>query len=258
MSDLLLTTEGGVAYLTLNRPAQRNALSAALWQSLAKVIGEADKSSAHKVIVLSGAAGHFAAGADIGEFADTFATPERAAAYGEKVAAAMEAVASCRKPVIAQIEGACVGGGCGLALACDIRIAADSARLGITPGKLGLAYSLADTKRLTDAVGYSQAKMMLFTGRLMVANEALAIGLVDRVVEAAALAETVRAVAGEIASASQVSARITKATIRLIASGVAADTDETLSWYVEAASSADFAEGRAAFMEKRKPRFPVR
>jgi enoyl-CoA hydratase/carnithine racemase len=168
----------------------------------------------------------------------------------------MSAVADCPKPVIAQIEGACVGGGCGLALACDIRIGADTLRMGITPGKLGLAYSLEDTKRLSDAVGLSAAKLILFTGRLFKAAEALSLGLVDMVVPAHDLPGHVTALAQEIAAASQVSARITKATLALIAAGASRDTAQTLAWYRQAAGSADLAEGRRAFLEKRKPVFP--
>jgi len=257
VSPLLLTIDGPLARLTLNRPAQRNALSAAMWSAIPGLIAQAVATPGVKILILAGAGGHFAAGADISEFAETYATPENAAAYGETVAAAMQAVASCPKPVIARIEGACVGGGCGLALACDIRIAASNIRMGITPGKLGLAYSLGDTKRLVDAVGFSNARLILYTGRLVQAEEARAMGLVDRVVDSAELDGAVTALALEIAATSQVSVRITKATLALIAAGTVQDTDETRGWYIEAAASPDFAEGRRAFLEKRAPTFPV-
>jgi enoyl-CoA hydratase/carnithine racemase len=257
VTQLLLTVDGPIARLTLNRPAQRNALSASMWSAIPGLISQAAETPGVKILILAGAGGHFAAGADIGEFAETYATPENAAAYGEKVAAAMQAVASCPKPVIAQIEGACVGGGCGLALACDIRIAASNIRMGITPGKLGLAYSLGDTKRLVDAVGFSNARLILYTGRLVHAEEARAMGLVDRVVDVAELASTVTSLALEIAATSQVSVRITKATLALIAAGTVQDTDETRAWYLQAAASPDLAEGRSAFLAKRAPNFPV-
>jgi len=254
---LLLTVDGPIARLTLNRPAQRNALSAAMWSAIPGLIAQAVATPGVKILILSGAGGHFAAGADISEFAEAYATPENAAAYGEKVAAAMQAVASCPKPVLAQIEGACVGGGCGLALACDIRIAAGNIRMGITPGKLGLAYSLGDTKRLVDAVGFSNARLILYTGRLVQAEEARAMGLIDRIVDAPDLATHVTSLALEIAATSQVSVRITKATLALIASGTMDDTEETRMWYLEAAASPDLAEGRRAFLEKRAPNFPM-
>jgi enoyl-CoA hydratase/carnithine racemase len=249
---------GDVAWLTLNRPAKRNAITLAMWQSLPALMAEIAATPSAKLAVIAGAGGHFAAGADISEFSQTFATPDSIAGFAASMGAAMESVATCPKPVIAQIEGACVGGGCGLALACDIRIAATGAKLGITPGKLGLAYTLADTKRLSDAVGFSQAKILLYTGRLVSAEEALALGLVDQVVPADALADTVRLLANEIAAASQTSSRITKATLALIAGGAVCDTAQTQGWFSEAAAGPDLTEGRAAFLAKRPPKFPMR
>jgi len=253
-----LDFEGDVARLTLDRPAKRNAITLAMWQALPALMAEIAATPAAKLVVIAGAGGHFAAGADISEFSQTFATPESVAGFADSMGAAMESVATCPKPVIAQIAGACVGGGCGLALACDIRIAASGARLGITPGKLGLAYTLGDTKRLSDAVGFSQAKILLYTGRLVSAETALALGLVDQVVPPDALAEVVLGLAQEIAGASQTSARITKATLALIAGGVTADTPQTREWFSQAAAGPDLAEGRAAFLAKRPPHFPVR
>jgi enoyl-CoA hydratase/carnithine racemase len=247
-----------VAFLTLDRPAQRNAITMDMWRALPGVMAGMSADPQAKIVILAGAGGHFAAGADIGEFEAAFSTAERAADYGALLRGAMQAVADCPKPVIAQIEGACIGGGCGLALACDLRIAADTARLGITPAKLGLAYSLEDTKRLTDAVGLSKARMMLFTGQLLNGAQALAFGLVDQLAASADLAGIVHALARDIADASQVSVRMTKRIVALIAQGAAHDTEETRRLFADAATGADVAEGRRAFLEKRKPRFPTR
>ena len=255
---LRLDLDGGVALLTLNRPEKRNALNKAMWEALPQAVHAVAAEERAKVLVLTGAAGHFAAGADISEFETVYATRDSAQAYFATVARGMEAVAGLAKPVIAQIAGACVGGGMGLALCCDLRLAADDAKLGITPGKLGLMYSLADTKRLVDAVGASSAKDMLMTGRLLAAQEAHAIKLVDEVHPAADLARAVADKADAVAKASQWSARKTKAIISLILQGVAADTPQTEAWLLDAVEGADFIEGRDAFLAKRPPVFPFR
>ena len=254
---ITLHQQGDLARLTLDRPERRNALTVAMWRALPGLIADCVASPA-KIVILSGAGGHFAAGADLAEFADTYRTPESAGEFAGIMGAAMEALATCPKPVIAQITGACIGGGCGLALACDIRLASSDARLGLSPGKLGLAYTLADTKRLSDAVGLSRARMLLYTGRIVTAEEALRFGLVDEVAERDALPARVLSLAQDIAASSQVSVRIAKATLLRIANGTDADTDETSGWYRNAMAGADFAEGRAAFLEKRTAKFPTR
>jgi len=158
----------------------------------------------------------------------------------------------------AMIEGACVGGGLGLALACDLRIAAADAWLALTPAKLGLVYSLPDTRRLVQAVGLSRAKDILFTGRLIAAEEALVIGLVDALYAPEALEAAVAEKTAQIAAASQWTARRAKAIVGLIADGETRDTDETARWLIEAVEGEDFSEGRNAFLSKRKPEFPFR
>lgn len=256
--SLTVTVANDVATLTLNRPEKRNALTQAMWRALPDAIAAVEADPAVKVLVLTGAGGCFAAGADIGEFKTVYATRDSAAAYAVEIAAAMEAVAHLSKPSIAAIPGACVGGGLGLALACDLRMAADDAKLGITPGKLGLMYSLGDTRRLVEAVGASAAKDILFTGRILKAADALGLRLVDAVVEPDALASAVADKAAAIASASQWSARRTKAVVRLILDGAVEDTDQTRTWFLDGLEGEDFAEGRDAFLAKRSPVFPYR
>jgi enoyl-CoA hydratase/carnithine racemase len=153
------------------------------------------------------------------------------------------------------ISGACVGGGCGLALGCDIRIADRTAKLGITPAKLGLAYSVADTKRLVDAVGFAHATDLLFSGRLVGAEEAQRLGLVSRVVEPAALESETLEVARAAAANAASSLRSIKAALRAIRAGRSADDDATRQVFADAFQGADFAEGLAAYFERRKPRF---
>jgi enoyl-CoA hydratase/carnithine racemase len=255
--DLRLDLHGDHAELTINRPAKRNAITLAMWLALPNAAA-AFAASPAKVLVLRGAEGHFAAGADIGEFETTYATRESAAAYGAAVAGGVSAIANLAKPTLALIEGACVGGGLAIALACDLRLAADNARLAITPAKLGLSYSLEDTKRLVDVVGPSAAKDILFTGRLVVADEALRLGLLDAVHPAEVLGAAVRTKAAAIATASQHSVRGIKATVAMILSGRTKDDEATRAAFVASTEGPDFQEGRAAFLEKRSPVFPVR
>mgnify|MGYP001585851135 CR=1 FL=1 len=255
---ITLNIADDVATLTLNRPEKRNALTQAMWKALPEAAAVVEQDAAAKVLVLTGAGGHFAAGADISEFEVVYATRDSAAAYAVEIAAGMEAIAHLTKPTIAAIPGACVGGGLGLALCCDLRLAADHAKLGITPGKLGLMYSLGDTRRLVEAVGPSAAKDILFTGRILTANEALSIRLIDAAVSADTFATTVAEKAAAIAAASQWSARRTKAVVRLILDGQTQDDDTTRGWFLDGLEGDDFREGRDAFLQKRTPAFPYR
>ncbi|WP_397415902.1 enoyl-CoA hydratase/isomerase family protein [Phenylobacterium sp.] len=259
MSDavegLNLTISGDAATLTLNRPERRNALNQAMWRGLPAVLDQA-RAARVKVLVVTGAGGAFAAGADISEFEAVYATRASAAAYFGEIGASMDALAAFEAPTIARIEGACVGGGLGLALCCDLRIASANAKLGITPAKLGLMYPLSDTRRLVEAVGPSRAKDILYTGRILPADEALSIGLVDAVTGDvdAAVEEKTRA----IAAASQWSARATKRVIRRLLDGQTADDADTEGWMLDAVEGQDFLEGRDAFLAKREALFPFR
>ena len=256
--NVVLECAGDIATITLSQPKKRNALGERMWAQLSACVTAANADETVKVIVIRGAGEHFAAGADIGEFEEVYRTRERAAGYASTVANAVEAVGTAVKPAIAQIRGACLGGGVAIALACDIRIAAGSARFGITPARLGLVYSLNDTKRLVDAVGAAKAKDMLFTGRIIDAPDAATIGLIDELVDDDTLERTVQEKCAAIAAASQWSTRRTKQIVRLILSGTARDTEETRAWFLEAVEQPDFIEGRDAFLAKRKPNFPFR
>src|ERR1700744_5564661 len=145
-SALVLDLAGDIATLPLNRPERRNALNAAMWQALPEACTAVEASPA-KLLILRGAGGHFAAGADISEFDQVYADRTAAGVYADGVHDAVDALARLDRPVLAHIEGFCVGAGSALALACDIRLAADNAKFGITPAKLGLMYNLVDTKR---------------------------------------------------------------------------------------------------------------
>lgn len=250
-----LEVRGAVAHLTLNRPDKRNALNAAMWEAIPVLLERALTHDAVRLLVVSGAGGSFAAGADISEFEEVYATPERAEAYSRSIARALDGLAAFPRPTLAMIEGACVGGGCGLALACDLRFAAEGSRFGITPGKLGLVYTLNDTARLVRAVGVPTAKDMLFSGRLLDAGEALAAGLINRLVPVDRLTGEVETYANMLAATSPNSAKVTKRLIALVEAGQSEDDDATRALFLEAFSSADFQEGYRAFLEKRSPEF---
>jgi enoyl-CoA hydratase/carnithine racemase len=171
----VLVRRGGdaaIAEIVLNRPGKRNALGVASWRALVNACAGLAADPAVRVAVVRGAPPAFSAGADIAEFGEVFRDAAAATAYNDLVQAALGAVERLEIPTIAMVAGDCVGGGCGLALACDLRFAAEGARFGITPARLGLAYTLADTRRLVDLVGPARAKDILFSARLLDAGEA--------------------------------------------------------------------------------------
>jgi enoyl-CoA hydratase/carnithine racemase len=243
--------------LVINRPAKRNAITVAMWAAIPALIDQAANDPDVKLVFVRGAQGVFAAGADIAEMPTVYATAQAALANDTKIQGAMAAIENCPKPTIALIEGACVGGGCGIALACDMRIGAVGSRYGVTPAKLGLVYGAADTRRLVQAVGLSKAKDILFTGRLLEAEEALDVGLIDHLVPASDLDALAGGYAAKIAAASQFSIRGQKQILAMLRGG-ADDAPESRALFGASFEGEDFKEGFAAFKQKRPPQFPVR
>ena len=186
MSDeMLVERDDGIAIVVLNKPGSHNAISLRMYKRIPEVFDALDADSAVKVVVVRGAGTRsFASGADISEFEEVRGSAAAAKAYNEHVANAEHALKRFTKPTIAMVHGYCIGGGCGLALACDLRFADERSRFGITPAKLGLVYSLESTKRLVDVVGPSRAKWILFSGQHVYADDALRLGLVDDLVPA--------------------------------------------------------------------------
>lgn len=247
---LSLTVEPPFARLRIDRAAKRNAFTQNMWEALPGLVAEAVAAPGVRVVLLESATpGIFCAGADISELLDRSGDAEWRAANQTAINRAQYDLTRAALPTIAFVDGDCVGGGCGLALACDLRIATPRARFGITPAKLGLVYPLHDTKLLVDLIGPSQAKRILFTGQLLDAPEALRIGLIDMI------AESPDALAGTIASVSSHSTRQSKAMIRRILDGQTDDDDATRALFAEAFTLPDFHEGTRAFTEKRKPEF---
>ncbi len=254
-SGLRVERRGPLVELVLDRPGKRNAIDARLWGALAEAAGALAADSAVRVVVLRGEPPAFSAGADIAEFPRAFADPSAARAYNDLVQGAMAAVEAVPVPVIAAVRGDCVGGGCGLALACDLRFAAADARFAITPARLGLAYALGDLRRLIGLVGPARAKDLLFSARTLDAAQAQAIGLVDRVVAPTELDAAVGTYADRLLELSGNSQRLVKQLTRLVLAGETAESGPSRELRDGAATHADFKEGLAAFQERRPPRF---
>lgn len=251
---LQLLIDGPVARLLLDRAPRRNALDQEMWETIPTLVAQALAEPAVRVLILTSAVpGMFCAGADIGEFARESGSPEWRARNQAAIRATQLALARAPIPVIAAIDGDCVGGGCGLALACDIRIASPAARLGITPAKLGLVYPLHDTRLLVDLVGPAQAKRLLYTGQLLDSAEALRICLVDELAKDPVAAAG--ALAAQILATSAFTQRSTKTVIRQILDGATDDDAASMALFDSAFTGPDFREGVAAFLEKRAPRF---
>jgi enoyl-CoA hydratase/carnithine racemase len=255
MSDIQIEFEPPLAWVSINRADKRNALTSTMWLELPKIVAKLEARDDLRVVLLQGRGGGFSAGADIAEMQANLNNSDAMRVMQQATQEGQEAWHQLGLPTIALISGACFGGGCGLAVACDLRLATPDARFAITPAKLGLAYSLADTRRLVDLVGPARAKQILFTAASFEANEALAMGLVNRIVPAAELATAARVLAQSIAAQAPNSVRIAKTVVNMIAAGHRQETAQTLALFNDSFASPQFKEGAAAFLEKRPPRY---
>lgn len=257
--DIVVAVEtNGVATVTLNRPAKRNAVSLAMWRRLSEVFTELDGRDNVRVIILTGAGGHFCAGADISEFASVRADAQSGRSYEAANAAATLALRDCRKPTIAAISGYGMGGGCALALACDLRVGDSGTRMGIPAARLGVVYDDLDCALLFRQVGLANAKRVLYTGRAFNANECAAMGLLDMLAADTALGGA-QALAQEIVGNAPLSLAGSKLILEALSAGAIESRQAEISRMVAAAmDSADYREGARAFLEKRKPAFTGR
>ncbi len=247
---LRLEKDGAVTRLLIDRADKRNAFTIEMWQLLPDLLALASADEDCRVLVVKSAqGGAFCAGADIAELLANKDNAGWRAANQQAINRAQFELTRFRLPTVAMIEGDCVGGGCGIALACDMRVAAPGARLGITPAKLGLVYPLHDVKLLVDLVGPGQARRMLFTGMLLGAEEAKAVGLVEE------LGSSEDALVAQLLAASSFSTQAIKGFVRAVLDGQAADDAESLRVFASAFEGADFREGTSAFVEKRRPVF---
>jgi enoyl-CoA hydratase/carnithine racemase len=252
MSDIELARDGGILTVTLNRPQRRNAMKLAMWHELRRIAEEAGADDEIRALILTGAGEHFCAGADISEFESNRADPEQTRAYDEAVDNACAGLGAVPKPVIAAVRGFCLGGGTGIALGCDFRIASPDAKFGIPAARLGVVYGLAETRNLLVTVGLPRAKRMLFTAERIDAEEARRIGLVDEI--AADPLEAARRLAATMAANAPLSIAGAKAILNGLAAGTL-DPETAHALAARAATSEDYREGRTAFLEKRAPVF---
>jgi enoyl-CoA hydratase len=252
---ILARSAAGVGDLVFNNPEKRNALSLEMWVGIAEAFDAFDSDPAVRVIVLRGAGGKaFISGADISQFEERRSTTEKAADYNSITDRAWRALADSPKPVIAAIEGFCIGGGLAVAMKADIRIATRNSVFGVPAARLGIAYPTDSVRDLVNLVGPSEAKSILFTGKQIDAQTAHRIGLINEIVAQGSLDDAVAQLTATLIENAPLSMQASKATVDQIARN-RPDRERLAALANICIESADFAEGRKAFMEKRKPRF---
>jgi len=264
MTQLTLATEkmiaektNGIGWMTFNNPARRNAIGFAMREAILEILADFESDPEVRVIVMRGAGDKaFVSGSDISEFAKRRATPEQREIYDALSARVGAAYNNIEKPVIAMIQGFCLGGGLGTAMQADLRVASDDSQFGIPAAKLSIGYPYHNMKKLIDVVGPAKTKEIMFTGRRFSADEALAMGLVNQVVSVNDLEESVHELAATIAGNAPLTIRASKT---IVTEAMKFPDEQNLDLCQEQVDacmdSADFAEGRTAFMEKRTPKF---
>ncbi|GJD53676.1 Short-chain-enoyl-CoA hydratase [Methylobacterium crusticola] len=257
---ILAETSGPVGRLVFNNPEKRNAVSFEMWEAAAAVLRDFAADPAVRVVVVTGAGGKaFVSGADISKFENERAEMEEVRRYGVMTEQVYSSLHAFPKPTIAAIRGFCIGGGLGLAVACDIRLCTTGSRFALPAARLGLGYGFAPLRRLSDVVGTAFAKEICFTGRQFSAEEALAMGLVNRAVPDAELDALVDGYVGQIGANAPLTVGAAKFIMGEIAKDEGArDLDEAKRRVEACFASEDYCEGRRAFMEKRPPRFTGR
>lgn len=245
---------GRVARIAIRRPDKRNALANRHWEALEAALATVRGSPAD-ILVLTGVPGAFSAGADIDELGQLLARPGAYAAGNAVVQRTQLALQRLPQTTLAVIDGACVGGGLGLALACDLRLASARARFAITPAKLGLVYSADDSRRLVHAVGMARARALLLTGRLLDASTAADWGLVHQLAEVDALEAAEAALLEGLCATSGQARRGIKTVLGHLGGDATIDAAQAAAAFDGAFASSDFAEGAAAFLAKRAARF---
>ena len=254
---MLSRKEGGVGYLTFNNPERHNAVSLEMWEAASGILADFAADKAIRVVVLTGAGGKaFVSGADISKFESERSNKENIDRYNVAVDKANTAVYEFPKPTIAMIRGYCIGGGVGLALCCDLRICSDNSKFGVPAAKLGLGYGFTGIKKLVDVVGPSFAKEIFYTARQFTAPEALAMGLVNRMLPEGELEKYVKEYADTISGNAPMTVDAVKFIVGEVVKPESKRNMQKCADLVAACfASKDYIEGRKAFMEKRKPAF---
>jgi enoyl-CoA hydratase len=256
-TQMIARREGGLGWMIFNNPERRNALSLEMRSAIPVILRHFNDDPEVRVVVMTGAGDRaFVSGADISQFDKHRSDPATIAAYDEQGRAVEAAFAALEKPLIAMIRGSCIGGGLLTALRADLRVASDDAQFGVPAARLGLGYGYGGVRTLMDFVGPAAASEILFTGQRFGAADALRWGLVNRVVPATELEETVRRLAVTIAENAPLTVKALKATIAEARRDESRRDMARIDRLVTACfASEDYVEGRHAFLEKRRPAF---
>lgn len=260
MSDILVRHDGPLATVVINRPKLRNAISLAMWTEIARVTEGLAKDDSVRAIVYRGA-GHdaFASGADISEFRENRKDTATALRYNEQTSAAYKGIHDCPKPTVAMIFGFCMGGAMAIAMACDLRFAAEGSKFGIPAAKLNIIYPPDSVGQLVDLVGPAYAKDILYSARTVGDREALAMGFIQRLLPPHELETYTYDYLRQVAENAPLSVRGSKLTVQSCLAGLTAERRKKLAdLAVEAFESEDYKEGTRAFLEKRAPKFQGR
>jgi enoyl-CoA hydratase/carnithine racemase len=257
---VLIHRDGAIGWLRIDNARRLNAMSFAMWGDLLSGVGDLAADEDIRVIILAGHSGNaFCAGGDISEFDDLRSTADSKNSYDAAGKAAMTALRDVPKPTIAMIQGFCLGGGLGIALQCDLRIATRTAKLGIPAARRALAYDFKGVAQLVQLVGPANAKDILYTGRQIDGASAAAMGLINRAVADEDVERIVRETAQTIADNAPLSIRASKLMIDMVAMDPAdRDLDRCAEAEAVCLDSSDYAEATRAFMEKRKAQFTGR
>jgi enoyl-CoA hydratase len=257
---MLAAKDGGIGFITFNQPEKRNAMSVEMWQGLAEILDDFRDDPAVRVVIMTGAGGKaFVSGADISQFEKRRANADAQEEYARLTSGGRARLANFPKPSIAAIQGFCLGGGLAIAMQADLRIASANSQFGIPAARLGIAYAFDGLRTLVQLVGPAHARMILYTGTRIGAEEAARIGLINKVVPEESLADTVLELARTIAGNAPLSIAANKLCIDNILKDPAdRDFDAIARAGRTCLDSADYREGRTAFMEKRQPRFQGR
>jgi len=252
---LRVERDGPIGRMVFDSPARRNAINGDMWRAIPGAMADFDANPEVRCVVLRGEGTvAFAAGADISEFETRRSSEGNVREYDGLVDAAQHAIEDSAKPVIALIHGFCIGGGVEMALACDLRYAADTSQFAIPAARLGVGYGVHGTNRLVATVGHARAREIMFSGRRYSAQEALAMGLVNRLLPSAELDDYVRKLALELTANAPLSIAASKRIINTVIEARGDFTEED-ALTARCMQSEDYKEGRRAFMEKRTPRF---